>query len=202
MIVSHTHQFVFIKTRKTAGTSVEVFLSQHCGAEDIVTPINPHVELHRARNWEGFYNHMPAHEVRHRVGSDAWQSYFRFCIERNPWDKTISHFYFNRARRAGPSLFDAYLAEGKFCIDHPAYTEPGDATHIIVNRVLRYENLHEELAEVFGTVAIPFSGNLGVNAKSECRQDRRHYREVYTAEQAHIVAAAFSTEIALFGYQY
>ncbi len=31
MIISHRHSFVFVKTTKTAGTSVEIALSKHCG---------------------------------------------------------------------------------------------------------------------------------------------------------------------------
>ena len=41
MIVCHRHRFVFLKTVKTAGTSVEVFLRRFCGPQDIVTPITP-----------------------------------------------------------------------------------------------------------------------------------------------------------------
>src|SRR6185437_5350164 len=38
MIVSHDKKFIFVKTGKTAGTSVEMQLSQFCGPNDIVTP--------------------------------------------------------------------------------------------------------------------------------------------------------------------
>ena len=36
MIISHKHKFIFIKTKKTTGTSVEIFLSNICGLDDIV----------------------------------------------------------------------------------------------------------------------------------------------------------------------
>jgi hypothetical protein len=35
MILSHRYRFIFLKTGKTAGTSVEIALSEYCGAEDI-----------------------------------------------------------------------------------------------------------------------------------------------------------------------
>ena len=79
MIICHQHRFIFVKTLKTAGTSIEVFLSQHCGPLDVVTPILPHVEPHRPRNHEGFFNHIPACEIRDRVGRDiavwSWPKY-------------------------------------------------------------------------------------------------------------------------------
>jgi len=202
VIVSHRHRFVFIKTRKTAGTSIEVFLSQVCASDDILTPIEPHVEPHVARNCEGFYNHIAAHEVRRRIGSDVWRSYYSFAVERNPWDKTLSYYHMMNHLKGGTLTFDDYLAGGDFCVDHPAYTEPGRPQALMVNRVLRYENLQQELAEVFRRLGIPYTGSLGVNAKSEYRTNRRPYREVYTAAQARLVEGAFAREIELFGYSF
>lgn len=39
MIVSHRFRFIFIKTGKVGGTSLEIALSKHLGDDDIVTPI-------------------------------------------------------------------------------------------------------------------------------------------------------------------
>ena len=39
MIVSYRHNFIFIKTHKTGGTSVEMALTPLCGPEDIIAPI-------------------------------------------------------------------------------------------------------------------------------------------------------------------
>jgi hypothetical protein len=68
--------------------------------------------------------------------------------------------------------------------------------------VLRYENLIDELELVFKLLKIPFCGSLEVNAKSEYRTDRRHYRDVYTSEQAAVIADAFKHELTLHGYKF
>ena len=39
MIVSHKHKFIFLKTKKTAGTSIELALTKLCGDDDIITPL-------------------------------------------------------------------------------------------------------------------------------------------------------------------
>ena len=52
MIVSFEHEFIFMKVPKTAGTSVEVVLSQVAGASAIVTPIGPPEAGHEPRNYE------------------------------------------------------------------------------------------------------------------------------------------------------
>jgi len=202
MIVSHKYRFIFVKTLKTAGTSIEVFLSPFCGPEDILTPISPQVEPHRPRNHDGFFNHMPAHEIRECVGHSVWNDYFKFCVERNPWDKVLSYYHMMNHRQNDTLAFDQFLRGTDFPINYPKYTEPLDSGRIIVDRVLRYESLNAELTEVFGQLGIPFAGSLGVNAKSEYRTDRRPYREVYLPQQAERVRDLFAQEIALLRYEY
>jgi hypothetical protein len=73
---------------------------------------------------------------------------------------------------------------------------------IIVDRIVRYENLLAELGEVFAQLNIPFDRTLGVAAKSEYRADRRPYQEVFNDQQRRIVEKAFTREIELRGYRF
>ena len=202
MIISHKYRFIFVKTLKTAGTSIEVFLSQHCGPDDVVTPILPHVEPHRPRNHDGFFNHIPAAAIRDKVGPDVWRTYFKFCVERNPWDKTLSYYHMTSAREGGGLPFEAYLRRNDFPLNFPKYTEPGEPGRVIVDRVLRYERLADDLRNVFARLGVPFDGSLGVRAKAEYRTDRRPYREVYQRHQAELVGRVFAPEVDLHGYRY
>lgn len=228
MIISHKYKFIFIKTAKTGGTSIEVFLSQCCGENDIVTPIYPQVEPHVARNYKGiwnplseiienrgrglrstlsnflkqnkFYNHIPARIVKNRLSNKEWNDYFKFCVERNPWDKTLSHYHMINDRAGGNMTFDQYIDMGHFCLNYPLYTDADG--NLIVDRVIKYESLMDELAQVFGMLGIPFSGTLGVTAKSEHRKDRRPYQQVFTSEQRTVIEKAFAKEIEMHGYTY
>lgn len=228
MIISHKYKFIFIKTMKTAGTSVEVYLSQYCGNNDVVTPIMPHVEPHVARNYKGvwnplpeilakqgegirrdlhdllrfrkFYNHIPAFSVQKRVPQNIWDSYFKFCIERNPWDKTLSDYYMFRDRLSGRLSLDDYLRKGRYCLNYPKYTDLHG--NLMVDKVIRYENLMDELGEVFERVKVPFSGSLGVRAKSGHRVNNAPYKKVLTEEQCQLITTAFAKEIEMHGYFY
>jgi len=229
MIISHKYKFIFIKTAKTGGTSIEVFLSKQCGPMDIVTPIAPPIEGHQPRNYQGFinpipeiidrpakllsalrrtlssrekfYNHMPASLVQKRVPARVWKTHFKFCVERNPWDKVLSHYHMHAAREGGSLSLDEYLARGRFPINYFRYTDPsGDK--IIVDRVLRYDNLLTDLSEAFAQLGVPFEGTLGIRAKSEYRTDRTPYQLVFNDQQRKIVEKAFAREIELHGYRF
>jgi hypothetical protein len=228
MIVSHKYRFIFVKTLKTAGTSVEVFLSNLCGEDDIVTPVYPPESSHVARNHCGlwnpvhdlvendgqgarktftdlmarkkFYNHIPAKILRHRLPDHVWNGYFKFCIERNPWDKTLSHFHMVRERTGGTLTFDKYLTSKKFCFNHPIYLDKHG--EVLVDRVVKYESLSEDLAEVFSGLGVPYDGTLGVQAKSGHRRDKRPYQEVYSEADRKMITDAFRTEVELHGYQF
>ncbi|MAG32248.1 MAG: hypothetical protein CL908_15300 [Deltaproteobacteria bacterium] len=228
MLISHEYQFIFIKTVKTAGTSIEVFLSQVCDAGDVVTPISPPVDLHRPRNHAGwfdpipelvesggrsfwstlqdlaarrrFYNHIPARTVRARLPRETWDSYFKFCVERNPWDKAVSHFHMCRHRKAGRYTLDQYFADGRSCRNSPRYTDSQGG--ILVDRILRYEDLEAELDSVFGMLGVPFDGSLGVRAKSGYRPEGQSYREALSDRQRRDVARIYADEIRLHGYEF
>jgi len=104
--------------------------------------------------------------------------------------------------REGESLtLDEYLARGRFPINYFRYSDDSGAK-IIVDRILRYENLLAELGEAFSQLKIPFDGTLGVKAKSEYRTDRRRYQQVFNEEQRRIVENAFAREIELHGYRF
>lgn len=230
MIISHKYRFIFIKTNKTAGTSIETYLSHLCGEGDILTPFGKEEPEHFARNYKGcfnivgelasfpkrewkrsisdfvyrkkFYNHISASKVKYRIAKGIWDDYYKFCVERNPWDKAISHYYFMTRRKNMNLTLGEYLDAGFRRINYPKYTDLHNADKIIVDRVIRYENLNSELSEVFGQLGVPFSGCLNVRAKANFREDRRPYQEVLTASQREKIQKLYAKEIALFGYAF
>jgi len=191
MLISHDYRFIFIKTRKTAGTSLEVELSRLMGESDVVTPILPPEEGHVARNFivngTKLYNHMPAAKVRGVVGRKVFDSYLKFCIEREPVDKCISYYSMLRNspahRRGNETLtWEEYLRRRDFPLDDALYL--GFWGNLLVDRILHYERLPQELPLLCKDLGIPFE-RLQTRAKSGFRNDvpvtLQDRKEIYKA---------------------
>ncbi|MXG89770.1 hypothetical protein [Nocardioides flavescens] len=215
MILSHEHGFVFMKTRKTAGTSVEIALSRVCGPDDVITPVleeSLRAELggrgpqnHTAPPLERkAFNHMPVSMVRRMVGRARFESYLSFAIERNPWDAVVSLFHWAHREGgapAGPGAFAAYVAS-------PAVAEFAEKNQriyrlqgrVAVDRVLRYESLADELGALWTELGLPGSPDLP-HAKAGVRP-AGSYRELYDDASRQRVAALFAAPIAELGYEF
>lgn len=214
MIISHRHKFIFIKTKKTAGTSIEIALAKICGDTDIITPISPEDENTRnALGYRGpqnyiingvplFYNHIPARDIRALVGNEVWNSYFKFCFERNPWDKVISWYFWENRTEPRPSISEfirsghAGMVGGSGGFD--LYTINGE---IAVDRVCLYENMDQEMVRIQQQLNLPDLPALP-RAKSRFRSDKRHYREILGAEDRIAIEKLFAREIGHFGYMF
>jgi hypothetical protein len=213
VIASHAHRFIFLKTRKTAGTSVEIALSKVCGPDDVITLISPEDEQLRTaaggRGPQNFtspplprkaFNHMSARLARDAVGADVWRDYFTFAIERNPWDAVVSLYCWKYKDRDELPDFDTYVSEEwieQLANNRRMYRIRG---RLAVDRVLRYEHLNTELAEVWEHLDLPGEPNLP-RAKGQARP-AGHYRELYSDASRARVAAVFSDAIEDFDYTF
>jgi hypothetical protein len=201
VIVSHEHRFIFVKTRKTAGTSIEVALSALAGEDAIVTPVQPREDGHRPRNWrrpfnpvpelidqyvrhepaiahrrlkttfgelgrrQAFRNHLPAALIRDRVGRKLWDRYFTFCFERDPWDKTVSWYFYVTRKDPDRPPFEEWARTAALPTDWDLYTIGGT---VGVDFVGRYEQLDADLSTALRQVGISDSPALP-RAKGQLR---------------------------------
>jgi hypothetical protein len=230
MIVNHRYRFIFLKTKKTAGTSTEIALSRYCDGNDILSKIGHRDEpkraalgyqgpannlepagtslLDRFRRWrhgpeERFWNHMSAAELRQRIGPDIWNSYFKFCFERNPWDRAISAYYWENRSRSEWRMPNFYrylrkLERWDMLSNFNTYAIDGE---IAVDAVYRYEDIGTELDRLVQRIGLP--GDLRLpDAKRGARRDRRPYQEFYSDRERDLVARACAREISEFGYSF
>ncbi len=226
MIINHKYKFIFLKTRKTAGTSIEIALSQFCDTNDIITPIviedertrqelgfrgpqnyNVPLRFYSKLNWlrllgswkrKQFVNHSTAHFIRENIGEEIWHNYFKFCFERNPFDKAISRYYWSTSEPR-PEISD-YLDSVpiKLLSNWDIYTINDQ---IVVDFVGRYENLANDLAIVTDKLGLSHKLRLP-RAKGGYRVDRDHYSNVLNVQARARIELVCAKEIAAFDYRW
>lgn len=219
MILSHEHKFIFFKTNKTAGTSIEILLSRSCGDGDIITPIGQKNERIRQQlgyrspqnyqdsNGEAiFYNHMTAKEVRKLVEKKIWRKYYKFCFERNPWDRVVSLYYFRFRDTADegirPSLSE-FIQSGELERARDKWRSIYSIRdRVVVDRVCKYEDLVQELKWVLPNKLGIFDDVELPNCNSGFRPIGKSYQDLLTDDDKDIIARIFDREINLLNYEY
>ena len=213
MIASFSHDFIFVKTRKVGGTSLEIVLSSWCSGRDICTPIPPEDEAIRAgfggqaRNFRGpgggvaFYNHMPASDIRAALPG-LWGRAMKFAVDRHPYEKVVSRAWWNIGRRSGSpeAELDAEIEAAiatKSYLNFPLYCDGGQ---IIVDEVWRYEEMWDRLRALAERLGQPVP-ETPPRAKGGHRRDRRPAHEVLTADQRRRIAEDAAIEFDLLGYE-
>ena len=222
MIISHSRKFVFVKTKKTAGTSIECALAPYLEPGDLASPLVEHEPQYRrfskefvrilrekdsgirARN-----PHLPASVISKHFSQET-EGYYSFCVERNPWDKAISAFFFwiskhpvDPSRPNEESFLEFAQSERlSFFSDFDAYMHSGSPQ---VDRILSFETLAEEFSEVAALIGLPEMTIGGVRAKGEIRPKNTHSLEQFYGTDLDNLAAkrvrsVFAREIEYFGY--
>ena len=118
MIISHKHKFIFVKTHKTATQTFLKFIKPHLGPDDVmagdpeerkptgeIVNENTQINIEKtfdtgmcAKDYQDTYgNHIPWFMIKNVVGDDIWNEYTKFTIERDPWDRLLSLFYFTNS---------------------------------------------------------------------------------------------------------
>ena len=246
MIISHRYQFIFVKTGKVGGTSLEIALSRFLGPDDVITTISWKDELDRHRRgfrtaqnfdktfgelrlseyprWlrsallrrfrrgeEGlrgglsrpdkYRGHMNAKEIKARIGDQVWDEYYKFSIERNPWDKMVSKYFWDPDQKKTDISFRDYIFAGGCASNYDYYSINGLPA---MDRMVRYEELGSELADLSHAVGLPenvYDTMKTINAKSGYRKDS-DYREMYDDELRDLVGIHFAREIRMMGYEF
>ena len=210
MIVSFSKKFIFLKTRKTSGTSIEIVLSTFCENGDVCSFITSEDEeirqefggLKPLERYKGnrIYNHMRARDIK-EIFPEVWNNFFKFTIERHPYEKVISRVFWNIGRRNGDldSEYDIEIEnviKNKSFIDRDIYNIDGV---ISVDEIIDYDSSWkriEELAAIWNC-DIP---HKFPNAKSKYRKDKRRASEILNEDQKLRIRSVATFEFENFGY--
>jgi len=228
VLVSHKYNFIYIKTYKTASTSVEVFFQRWCVENE--DAYIPNEEADYVRNTHGiigyrpfihnesktFYSHSPSFYLK-KLLPKCFQKYFKFCVIRNPFDIVVSQYYYQKQKHSSfddfvDTLFNTYQ-ESK----NNTYTvqdlqfDKKTFVHfnwelITINDVpvmdfyIRYENLIEDIEHVLQKLGIK---NYDINDLKTYKggfREETGYRQFYNDITKEKVETIYKKYLSYFGY--
>ncbi len=236
MLISHRKKFIYLKTVKTASTSVELYFEPFCmkegewefshGRGEYVGPDG--VVGYRGQDSAGkkWYNHMPASDIKRNVSGEVWESYFKFCVIRNPFDKLVSaFFYFNQGRVETNYLvtlkkkileisgqkhraqhlehemlirnFRLWVKGGQAFIDNDKYMIDGQ---LCVDYFIKFEDLKGGIKHVCEQLSLPLDLQRLPLLKANSRDKGLGINDFYDEETEEIVRQLYEFEIRTFGY--
>ena len=200
MLISYTHNFIFIKTRKVGGTSLEKYIIDHHFDKERDKCTGSKVDNIPWYNLpESTKGHMPWTEIKSlEPEADIFKVW---TIDRNPWDKCVSQYFFFRDKiKTIPKemTFSQFLKNpSNLPVDNPRYN---NAENCIV---IKWEEMDTDLPVIFERLGLELDMDKfkGYNLKSGIRKDN-HYSEMYNDDDLEIVRDAFKWEIENLVYEF
>ena len=231
MILSHKHKFIFIKTKKTAGTAVEAAISQLCGPEDVITPYRAASEKDRTglgpQNYQIDHPLKPQRSVwRKLLGRPEryWHPTIGFYEHMPAWrirdyvgaDIWNSYFKFSFDRNPWDRQVSWYLYKTKSKKIRPSFERyMRRSTAYVDNHELymlddalavdflgRYENLEADLNTALSLAGVEEKVSVPKVNVTPNKDSERTYRSYYTPKLQAQVTDWYQPEIQLLGYEF
>jgi hypothetical protein len=216
MIVSHKYRFIFLRTEKTASSSLTMALQNVLQDDDLqssmrrpawakYSPIHHGALKRNFPQWFGLHTHATAKQARDVLGRKIFDSYYKFAVERNPWDRQVSLYAHRKWKNGKPAEhFDRDMQS--FIYRNTEYTKLNNwsiyaiGKDIVADKVLRYESLSQDIDELVKTLGIPGPGEMPRLRKYTA--DRAHYSSYYSDATRDLVARWYPKEIEALGYAF
>lgn len=230
MIISHRYRFIFLKTEKTASSSLARVFGDIAGANDRLYPADRSVRRELLRSGgslagvsfkagrgglrrrlpglSGLHRHARARDVRDFLGADLFAGYTVITSERNPFDRQVS-LYSHRQRDKGSgdlSAFSAAMCSPVYNLLHYNRLDNwGIYTldgKVCADHIIRFENLHDDLAAVLRGLGVDPALHPLPHTRQSRGEGSPSYRTLYTDEARRRVATWYQRELDYFGYAF
>jgi hypothetical protein len=203
MPISYKYQTIFVHIPKTAGTSIYNVL-------EIPYEYNIRALMTMEMN-NPCLNHLPPIQIQKFVTPEVWNTFYKFTIVRNPYDRIVSDYRFLQpliGQQYDLSTFDKFVSLVERVVTTNAYTENLYFDHfrpqshyfknIKYDYIGRFENLNSDIQNILQ--AIGSKGSLPWNNKSRSSDD--HYHKYFNTEIKSIVDRLYTSDLEMFGYKY
>lgn len=208
MVISFKHKYIFVKNRKVGGSSFEKYLIDNLF--DKKTDINTgsfhdgyHSNNIKLKNGGEVPGHLSILEIGKILKMDLvdmLKSFFIFSIERNPFDKCVSAYFFHKTNNS----FLDFVKKNRLPCDWHKYTHENK----IIGKVYLYEdykNIFKDLNQnlfLKSNEKLYFKNLKKINYKSHYRPKWASYNKIVCQESKELIQKCFRNEIKTFHYNF
>ena len=207
-LVSHKKKFIYIKNAKVAGTSIEAYFDKYCIPFEKDYKQNHSVSFKESKygirtgrltlDITPLINHSSAIDIKKYIGDNKFNSYLKFCVIRNPYDKMVSYYFFLKKWKKEHNLTFKEFCKEYHCKNIERYSIDGDSC---IDFYIRFEYLLEDLEKLCKILEIEFKKEELQYYKSEFRE-KRPYQDFYDEETRKIVYNSHKEEFKKFNYKF
>jgi hypothetical protein len=228
VMISHKHQFIFIKTKKTAGTSVEEYFEsiligvpESGFSENTFERVAKDSYVTGRTIYQGavkglLLSHASSGQILRALGQERFDSYIKVSCVRNPWDQIVSFFWWrisfypsaHRIMIRLPmilvrTIFSYWLSRSQKRINSLSYTAQLEIDGVLPKmKIIHFETMKEDIDKICEELGID---NLSLelpNRKTTQRKTSAPYQTYYSRALRDSVAKARALDLANFGYSW
>ena len=174
-------KIIFVHAPRTSGTSIEKSILKGKLVPDSM-------------------KHLRSSQFQKMLG-DQWESYYKFTIVRNPWDRVVSMYhqpYFKQIGFLSGKSLEYFLENYK-----PAPWEHGmqcsDYADTDMDLVIKFENREVGLKKLFLDKGISVDSKI---KERSTNREKKHYSSFYNDKTANIVRSMFHEDILRYKYEF
>ena len=207
MLISDSHQFVFVHVRKAAGTSLRHILEQVSLAKNnqlwykMLSRNGFKVDYHK----HSFRKHSALIEAEKSMPEGVFENYFKFAFVRNPWDRLVSEFEYiktqnthSRYKKLSQMTFEQYIEfQGKRASAHQFNVLSNKKGELGLDYVGKFERLDESLVYISEKINLDCSQIPHIN-----KIKRQPFQSYYNDATAERVSELWVKDIEVFDYQF
>lgn len=223
MLISHKKKFIFIHINKTAGTSItDVFVPYSRLIDRMAYDYKftrklfgltiPFMGWHDdgMKQFTGFHKHATADVIKEKLGSEQFDSYYKFSFVRNPYDSLVSLYFYAKQFPRHPKLRDIRNMEYKdflkryISVRPPCQvdfvTDPRDSK-LLVDYIGRFETLEKDTAFIQERLDLKINNSIKQKNPS-LERNGKDYKLYYDEESRNLVENYFQRDLYLLGYNF
>ena len=208
MLISDSHEFVFLRMRKVASTSMRDELRPHCipVPQSRFTHLKSRMRVSTHYHKHAFRAHEDILSARRLMPRALFKRYFKFAFVRNPWDRLVSEYEFLLKRTGhGRHKRVKQLSGFEQFIDMQIPRPDAYQSNMICDRggvllvdfVGRLENLDADWKTVCERIKIDYH-----TLPHKKMIPHRPYQDYYTPDSLEKVRVHWARDIALFDYHF